>query len=128
MKFPTSQIIQCTKVGAMHVSYDVSVSRFYGISNNECTGLVAYSGPWTEILSEELENPLDDPFPLPLLTFSFPPTVARFIRFRIVSWYGIGGALQYFYPLFPFLGQLHTLMYIVHCITWCCSKANVCMW
>ena len=89
---------------------------------------LAYSGPWTEILSGELENPLDELLPLPLLTFSFPPTVARFIRFRIVSWYGIGGALQYFYPLFPILGQLHTLMYIVHCITWCCSKANVCMW
>ena len=87
---------------------------------------LADSGPWTEILSEELENPLDGltrpDDPLPLLTFSFPPTVARFIRFRIVSWYGIGGALQYFYPLFPFLGQLYTLMYIVHCITWFCSK------
>ena len=88
---------------------------------------LADSGPWTEILSEELEDPKDDPLPLPLLTFSLPPTVARFIRFRIVSWYGGYGALQYFNPLFPFLGQLNTVMYIVHCITWCCSKANICM-
>ena len=67
---------------------------------------LAYSGPWTEILSEELENPLGDPLPLPLLTFTFPPTEARFIRFTIVTWYGRSGALQYFFPLFPFLGQL----------------------
>ena len=65
---------------------------------------LAYSGPWTEVLSEELQNPLQDPLPLPLLTFTFPPTQARFIRFKIVSWYGRSGALQYFFPLFPFLG------------------------
>ena len=66
----------------------------------------AEAGPWTEVLSEELEDPRQDALPLPLLTFAFPPTEARFIRFTIVTWYGRSGALQYFFPLFPFLGQL----------------------
>ena len=78
---------------------------------------LAYSGPWTEVLSEELQNPLQDPLPLPLLTFTFPPTQARFIRFKIVSWYGRSGALQYFFPLFPFLGQLHCRYIVDKCST-----------
>ena len=67
----------------------------------------AEAGPWTEVLSEELEDPRQDPLPLPLLTFSFPPMQARFIRFKLISWYGPSGGLQYF---FPFLGQLTKLL------------------
>ena len=63
----------------------------------------AEAGPWTEVLSEELEDPRKDPLPLPLLTFTFPPVQARFIRFKLISWYGPSGGLQYFSP---FLGQL----------------------
>ena len=68
---------------------------------------LAEAGPWTEVLSEELEDPRQDPLPLPLLTFSFPPMQARFIRFKLISWYGPSGGLQYF---FPFLGQLTKLL------------------
>ena len=64
---------------------------------------LAEAGPWTEVLSEELEDPRQDPLPLPLHTFTFPPVQARFIRFKLISWYGPSGGLQYFYP---FLGQL----------------------
>ena len=42
------------------------------------------AGPWTEVLSDELEDPRQDPLPLPLLTFTFPPTEARFIRFNVL--------------------------------------------
>ena len=63
----------------------------------------AETGPWTEVLSEDLEDPRQDPLPLPLLTFTFPPMQARFIRFKLISWYGPSGGLQYFSP---FLGQL----------------------
>ena len=67
---------------------------------------LAEAGPWTEVLSEELEDPRQDSLPLPLLTFSLPPTKARFIKFKLVSWYGDSGGLQYFAPLLPSLGQL----------------------
>ena len=67
----------------------------------------AEAGPWTEVLSEDLEDPRQDPLPLPLLTFTFPPVQARFIRFKLISWYGPSGGLQYF---FPFLGQLTKLL------------------
>ena len=67
---------------------------------------LAEAGPWAEVLSEELEDPRQDSLPLPLLTFTLPPTKARFIKFKLVSWYGNGGGLQYFTPLLPSLGQL----------------------
>ena len=82
-----------------------------GHSKNRATGAFkvylapAEAGPWTEVLSEELEDPRQDALPLPLLTFAFPPMEARFIRFNVVSWYGHGGGLQYFFPLLPFLGE-----------------------
>ena len=64
------------------------------------------AGPWTEVLDEELEDPRSQAAPLPLQTFSFPLTEARYIRFLLLSWYGYGsGGLQYFAPVLTFLGM-----------------------
>ena len=67
---------------------------------------VSEAGPWTEVLDEELEDPRRKTAPLPLQTFSFPLTEARYIRFLLLSWYGYGsGGLQYFAPVLTFLGM-----------------------
>ena len=63
------------------------------------------AGPWTEVLDEELEDPRSQAAPLPLQTFSFPLTEARYIRFLLLSWYGYEGGLQYFAPVLTFLGM-----------------------
>ena len=59
-------------------------------------------------MDEELEDPRSQAAPLPLHTFSFPLTEARYIRFLLLSWYGYGsGGLQYFAPVLTFLGMLY---------------------
>ena len=62
---------------------------------------LTYTGPWTQVLSQELENSRQQVDPLPLQTFTFS-AVARFVKFKIVSWHddaSAGGGLQYFFPI-----------------------------
>ena len=62
---------------------------------------LTYTGPWTQVLSQELENSRQQVDPLPLQTFAFS-AVARFVKFKIVSWHDdalAGGGLQYFFPI-----------------------------
>ena len=55
------------------------------------------SEPWTEVLDRELEDSRKSKDPLPLLTFPLEEEItSQFIKFKLVSWYGYGGGLQYF--------------------------------
>ena len=57
----------------------------------------AESGPWTEVLEEELEDSREQQDPLPLQTLDLSTEVtARFVKFELLTWWGNGGGLQYF--------------------------------
>ena len=54
------------------------------------------NGPWTEVLSDSLPDSsnLD---PVPLSKFNIQRVSARFVRFKLLSYWGVGGGLQYFH-------------------------------
>ena len=57
------------------------------------------AGPWSQVLYETLEDPRQQTDPLPVLAFAFSSGTevsARFVKFNLISWYGVGGGLQYF--------------------------------
>ena len=54
------------------------------------------NGPWEKVLDETLEDSRNQVDPLPLQTFNFKPVIARYVKFKVVSWYQKGGGLQYF--------------------------------
>ena len=54
------------------------------------------NGPWKEILDETLVDSRNHPNPLALQSFIFEAVTAGFVKFEVLSWYGIGGGLQYF--------------------------------
>ena len=54
------------------------------------------SGPWREVLHETLEDSSQMTDPLPLLEFPITPTVGRYVKFSLLSFYGLGGGLNYF--------------------------------
>ena len=57
------------------------------------------AGPWSQVVFQSLEDPREQSDPLPVLTFPFTSGTelsARFVQFKLVSWYGFGGGLQYF--------------------------------
>ena len=61
------------------------------------TGSLEATGPWETLVEEELEDLAGTP---PVLTFYFPPRNLRFLRFHLLSHWGIvGGGLRYFYPI-----------------------------
>ena len=55
------------------------------------------SEPWTKILEKELEDSRQTLDPLPLQLIPVQKTIAsQFLKFELVSWWGMGGGLQYF--------------------------------
>jgi len=57
------------------------------------------SGPWTEVLHDHLEDARDtnqNINSVPAKQFSINPTCGKFVKFQIISWYGVTGGLQYF--------------------------------
>ena len=53
-------------------------------------------GPWEEVVHQTLEDSRQQEDPLPVQTFSFSERTARFVKFNQISYYGLGGGLQYF--------------------------------
>merc|ERR1711990_518721 len=53
-------------------------------------------GPWTLVVHKELQDSRQQSDPLPVLSFSFSDRTARFVKFKLLSWYGVCGGLQYF--------------------------------
>jgi len=56
-------------------------------------------GPWTEVLHDSLDDPkgtIKKTSSIPASRFSISPKCAQFVKFRMISWYGVGGGLQYF--------------------------------
>ena len=53
-------------------------------------------GPWKEVIDETLADSRNKENPLPLQAFSFESVTAKFVKFEVLSWYGIGGGIQYF--------------------------------
>ena len=49
-----------------------------------------------EVIDETLADSRNQVNPLPLQSFSFESVTARFVKFEVASWYGIGGGIQYF--------------------------------
>merc|ERR1712198_246919 len=88
------------------------------------------NGPWTEVLHDNLTdprgtNPLEASVPPRI--FNLPnPTCGQYVRFQIISWYGLGGGLQYFStcPLkceddyYPFLNKCYQLVQPENDISW----------
>ena len=54
------------------------------------------TGPWEEVVHQTLEDSRQQADPLPVQTFSFAPRTAKFVKFNQLSYYGLGGGLQYF--------------------------------
>ena len=55
------------------------------------------SGPWTEVLDTELEDCREQAEPQPVQVISLNQEAScRFLKFELVSWWGMYGALQYF--------------------------------
>ena len=48
------------------------------------------------MLDETLKDSREESDPLPLQTFNFDPVTARFAKFKLLSYWGNGGGLQYF--------------------------------
>ena len=48
------------------------------------------------MLDETLEDSRQQNDPLPLQTFNFNPVTARFAKFKLLTYWGNGGGLQYF--------------------------------
>ena len=55
----------------------------------------APEGPWTKVLHDQLPDSrnLD---PVPAKNFQILPTTAKFLKFKLISYWGSGGGLQYF--------------------------------
>jgi len=56
-------------------------------------------GPWTEVLHNKLDdvrNTNQNLTSVPAQIFSINPTCGKFVKFEIISWYGVRGGLQYF--------------------------------
>jgi len=56
-------------------------------------------GPWTRVVYSTLPDPRKTDrriSSVPAYSYSISPRCAQYVRFRIVSWYGSGGGLQYF--------------------------------
>ena len=51
---------------------------------------------WEEVLHETLPNTLNMKDPLPLMNFTITPIKGRYVYFKVLSFYGQGGGLQYF--------------------------------
>ena len=57
------------------------------------------AGPWTEVLHENLPDArgIDESVSLvPAISFQISPSSAKYIKFKVMSWFGHGGGLQYF--------------------------------
>ena len=72
----------------MNVLTKVEVSLFHFSTNKD--------GPWKEVIDETLADSRNQENPLPLQAFSFGSVTAKFVKFEVLSWYGIGGGIQYF--------------------------------
>jgi len=58
------------------------------------------NGPWEELLVADLEDSrLQDPPPVQQLMFA-NPAVVSFIKFELLEYWGKGGGLQYFVPIY----------------------------
>ena len=54
------------------------------------------NGPWQQVLDKTLEDSRNQNDPLPLQTFKFTFTTARYVKFKLLSFWGNSGGLQYF--------------------------------
>jgi len=88
------------------------------------------NGPWTEVLHDYLEDPRNTnatEASVPPAVFHLPnPTCGQYVRFQIISWYGLGGGLQYFSTCpfkcekeyYPFLNKCYQLVKPEKRISW----------
>ena len=53
-------------------------------------------GSYVEVVHQTLEDSRQQTDPLPVQTFSFPERKAKYVFFKTISYYGLGGGLQYF--------------------------------
>ena len=57
---------------------------------------ISEAGPWVQILDRTLEDSRTQNDPLPLQTFNFNSVSAKYVKFKLISYWGKGGGLQYF--------------------------------
>ena len=53
------------------------------------------------MVQETLEDSRQQKDPLPLQEFPFPSQIGRYVKLEVVSYYGLGGGLQYFNIIGP---------------------------
>ena len=63
------------------------------------------TGPWQLVLSSSLSDSRKQKDPLPLQRFSFPYLATRYVKFQVVSNYGVCGGLQYFSVKSAYTGE-----------------------
>merc|ERR1712037_256709 len=75
-------------------------SRDYSTKRFKVVGSANDTGPWEELLVANLEDSrLQNPPPVQQLIFP-NPAVVSFIKFELIEYWGNGGGLQYFVPIY----------------------------
>ena len=57
---------------------------------------ITETGPWQKVLDKTLEDSRNQEDPLPLKAFNFNFVTAKYVKFKLLSYWGNGGGLQYF--------------------------------
>ena len=84
-----ARLVTGLQIKNLHKNYNNWRTKEFRVS-----GSLSESGPWTTFVEEEL---VDVGGPAPLLDFTFEkPEEVQFLKFDLLSFWGDGGALQYF--------------------------------
>jgi len=74
--------------------------RDYSTKRFRILGSATDTGPWEELLVADLEDSRrQNPPPVQQLIFA-NPAVVSFIKFELLEYWGSGGGLQYFVPIY----------------------------
>ena len=74
---------------------ETELSGYWATREFRVSGSLDENGPWKTLVEDELEDSRDKTASLLNFTFEKPVEI-QFIRFDLVSFWGTGGALQYF--------------------------------
>ena len=93
----TIKVDECKRLiaGCQIKNRGIGISN-WGTKEFRLSGSLNRNGPWQILLEEELEDTTNNQYPN-IQNFSFTePVEVQFLKFDLVSFWGQGGALQYF--------------------------------
>ena len=93
----TIKVDECKRlIAGCHIkNRGIGISN-WGTKEFRLSGSLNANGPWQILLEEELEDTTNNDHPK-IQNFSFrEPVEVQFLKFDLISYWGQGGALQYF--------------------------------